>query len=482
VLVQTAFLVFAFCGVLSLIVDIGFARLTQGQLQNAADSAAIEGLRKRDITVANTAGLPVNDPFASDCLRRAAANRMVRWTFDDDFDRDNGDGGHQLGGGPQIDVSNGVTSMHALATISIPQSRTYKPELQLNQRNVAYGDMVSGRFCYTDEPEPSEGGTYELQDIVCTEPQHASGRYSRSDFNPNTTSPNPPNTLDECPAVDDPVPSPWPVGGTGSLTGVDDSAFLVRLRRSNEFREDVDAAPGEASSGPALPLVFGRGGLAHGDDPASAYSIRRDGLTVRATAIADVRPALQVGLPQAGQLGVTPFTLVDSYVATLTAAAVQVTIDPARGIICGGLICIATSPTAGRFVDSLTDPTRRRWLTIATVGAPLPVATPLVCPAAATSAGYVPVYSLMASGANRIIGFSRLTFGPDPARLGNPCAKVLVRSISMVATNNASAALTRGLSFPVTASAADVRELFDKNRVRAGRLNYLPVLAPVLAR
>ena len=44
-LVQIALIVFALCGVLSLVVDIGYARLTQGQMQSAADAAALEGLR-----------------------------------------------------------------------------------------------------------------------------------------------------------------------------------------------------------------------------------------------------------------------------------------------------------------------------------------------------------------------------------------------------------------------------------------------------
>ena len=40
-LVQLALIVFALCGVASLVIDIGYARLTQGQMQNAADSAAL---------------------------------------------------------------------------------------------------------------------------------------------------------------------------------------------------------------------------------------------------------------------------------------------------------------------------------------------------------------------------------------------------------------------------------------------------------
>jgi hypothetical protein len=60
--------------------------------------------------------------------------------------------------------------------------------------------------------------------------------------------------------------------------------------------------------------------------------VRRDGLTVRATSIATIRPAMHVGLPQTNplQAGVTAFALVDTCVQSPTGAAVTipVTINP----------------------------------------------------------------------------------------------------------------------------------------------------------
>ena len=47
-LTQFALIVFALCAVLSLIIDVGYARMTQSQMQNAADVAALEGVRSRD--------------------------------------------------------------------------------------------------------------------------------------------------------------------------------------------------------------------------------------------------------------------------------------------------------------------------------------------------------------------------------------------------------------------------------------------------
>jgi hypothetical protein len=51
-----------------------------------------------------------------------------------------------------------------------------------------------------------------------------------------------------------------------------------------------------------------------------------------------------------------------------------------------------------------------------------------------------------------------------------------------VAASNATATVAGGLPLPVTAQPADVRELMSKNLVGAGRINYAPVLVPVLAR
>jgi len=486
-LVQVALLVFAFCGLLGLVVDVGYMRLTQGQMQTAADAAALEGLRKRDVGVRNpVTNQIVNDPFASDCIRRAAANRIIRWTFDDDLDAGSADPAYQFGAGPVIGLTEGATTLHAGQAISVPEPHVYKPDPQLNQANQVYGDMVSGRFCYTADPVPSEGGTYELQEIVCTEEQRGSGAYARNDFNPSLTSPSAPAGLAECPAPDDAVPDPWPLGGSGSLSTVNDSAFLVRLRRSNEFQDPGGQDANVASSGPSLPLTFGKGTTIFGDDPTGGYSVRRDGLTVRATAIAAVRPAMHVGLPQTNpvQPGVTPFALVDTCVASPTGAAVTITvsINPATGVITrtgAGTPGCPTNGIVGRFVANPA--------AISTVGQvpPLaPRATP--CLAAASFTGrYGPVYSLMqAPPVTRVIGFTRINFTrvaacPAP---GLPFTATIARGVSLVAASNATADVTGGLPLPVTATSAQVRELFDKNRVRTGRLNYAPVLVAVLAR
>ena len=483
-LAQVALVIFALCAVLSLVVDIGFMRVTQSQMQNGADTAALEGLRKRDVGIRNpVTGQVVNDPFASDCLRRASANRMMRWTFDDDFDVTNGDPDYQFGAGPIIDLTDGTASLHGAQTISVPEVHSYKPNPQLNQRNQVYGDMVSGRFCYTSDPAPSEGGTYELQDIVCTEPQRGSGSYARNDFNPNATVPGPPALLQECPAADEAVPDPWPLAGTGSLDGVDDSAFLVRLRRSNELRDlGEQVEPTVASSGPALPLLFGKATTIAGDDPNATYSVRRDGLTVRATAIAQVRPAFHLGVPQLNPPTPTLATIVllDSCVQGPAAVTIPVIVLPAAGTIirttAGGPTCPAGT-IMGRFVTAAAAAATR------TVGLVAPAAVAAPC-ATVTSftARYAAVYSTMSTGPARVIGFATIDLlrpGTCPPPQVPFYAANITRRASTVAGSNATTLVAGNL--PATLPAALLEELIDKNLVRTG-VNYGPVLVPVLAR
>ena len=427
-LAQFALIVFAMCAVLGLIIDIGYVRLTQAQMQNAADTAALEGLRTRD---------------------RAAANVLVKRLFDDDLDPANEDNpDDQFGAGPIIDLTEGATSLHALQTMSVPASHVYKPDLQPNLQNAVYGDMVSGSFVYSADPAASEDATYV-----------------RNDF----------------------------------TSGVGNSAFLVRLRRSNEFQ----TLPGQieldvASSGPALPLLFGKGTMIQGDEPSSAYSVRRDGLTVRATAIADSRPAMHVGVAQPQAIpplpGVTSFALLDACMQNAAGAPVtlNVTVNPVTGVIArvnAGPPGCSTGAAVGRFVNNPT--------AISTVGQPLPAPTAVACASLANSStGYGPVFSALPSGTIRIIGFARITltrnacpvapgapffpgpgapFTPAPA---TPFTATISRVGSAIATSNATATLIGGLPLPANTPPADVTALLQRHAA----LNYGPVLVPVLAR
>lgn len=465
-LAQVALVVFALMAMLGLIVDTGLLRVTQAQMQTAADGAAIEGLRNRDAIVqAAGAGIPVPNAFANDCVRRTAARRVATAVFDDTLYAADGDPGYQFGAGPVIARTSGTTALHAGQTIAA--EAPYDPRLQLNQQNAVYGDMVSGRFAYTESPLPSEDALY-----------------ARTDFTPATTQPTPPPTLPECPDPDDPVPAAWPASSPAApLTSAEHEAFLVRLRRSNELSElEGQTEPGVASSGPSLPLLFGHGAPIHGDSPDAPYSVRRDGFTVRAAAIAQVRPAMQVGLPRTtapAQPGVTPFALLETFaVSAAPPTGTPVTVDPGSGTLCTGPTCAgAAAPTAiGRFVSNSVTPVTG-WLAMATVGQAVPAGVAVTCATALPRvAGYGPVYATI-GGAQRVIGFTLVQLARDPTRPTNLCAGLLLRAPSRVAASNATATLPTTLPLPAGASAAAVRGLLDRHFQAA----YQPVLAPALA-
>ncbi len=111
-------LMFGIMGIAALVIDIGFARLTQMQMQSAADSVALEGLRgSNSITTGE---------------RDANATKLARITFDENLDAVDTDAGN-AGAGPAIAFSGSVgdPSLSAGQIISVDeQSLTYKPDLQ----------------------------------------------------------------------------------------------------------------------------------------------------------------------------------------------------------------------------------------------------------------------------------------------------------------------------------------------------------------
>lgn len=87
---------------------------------------------------------------------------------------------------------------------------------------------------------------------------------------------------------------------------VGDRALLARLRRTHDPL-GLDAQEGIASRGAPLPFLCGRGALIDGSS--DAYDPRRDGITVRATSIAEGRPAnaVHVAFGVAGDVPLAPF-------------------------------------------------------------------------------------------------------------------------------------------------------------------------------
>jgi hypothetical protein len=283
-LVLFVILLFAILGIAALVIDLGFARLAQRQMQTAVNAAALEGLRfrddvpeawktdppdfiRRDCETLEGSGKDADD--WCDCVRRSLASRMVAMTFDDNLNPEDGDS-LQFGAGPVIRYTNGISiggEWNASATLTISNDPdefafpVYKPHrddgtlgLELNyaagEDDKPHGDMVAGHYRYFDENNDPVNHSEDDE-------------YVRDDLD-----------------------------SRGIKT-----AFLVRMRRTTG-NNSMDSEAGVSSSGEPLPLLFGMGAPLNSDpdnmdDP--KYHPKRDGITVRATAIADAVPARSVG-------------------------------------------------------------------------------------------------------------------------------------------------------------------------------------------
>ena len=277
-LVMFIVLAFAFFAIAGIAIDVGLASLTQQEMQVAVDPAAMEGVRLRNYNVY---------PHYSDMYRRPKVSNYVRKVFDDDLHPTGGTASEtavasgmppddpdalHLGAGPLLRVDNpgagelapgGVLATGLPAefhSAAAPTPTWDDPTLQGNQfpwpdlgvGNFEVGDMVSGT--YVDGQPHTESYHYHRTDFV------------RAD------------------------PSAVPGGANWSALG-----FLVRMRRTPGTNPDDSSFP-KSTRGPTVPFIWSRGSLMRKDD-AEDWDPRRDGMTVRATAISVARPALRASAP-----------------------------------------------------------------------------------------------------------------------------------------------------------------------------------------
>lgn len=246
-----ALFVFALLGVAALALDVGSALLAQGQMQNAVDAAALQGVRLRDADF---------EQWYSDFSRRERVAQVVRFDLDDDFHPTQGSAGGpdafdaddddrlRFTVGPSVALVGGSAQDNIGATIDESVDPYLDdPELQHNSSgNRAHGDMLSGTF--VPNAAHQEDSSYARPDFVPGDPTQPSQRQALG--------------------------------------------FLVRMRRSSQPNA-LDRVPGTSSAGPGIPFLFGLGTAIH-RAPGDNYNPRTMGLTVRATAIAAAAPALAV--------------------------------------------------------------------------------------------------------------------------------------------------------------------------------------------
>lgn len=415
-LVLVVLLVFGVLGLAAAVVDLGLARATQASMQNAADVAAVEGLRLRD-------DVP-GDPVGADVARRLAASRAAARVFDEDGELGTENVDLLLSLGPSRELVGGVGALNAGAQIVVGDALL--PALEANEPNLPHGDLVAGTHL---------GG-----------PSAETAEYLRDDF-----------------AVVPPEDAPTA------------SAFLARLRRTHDPL-GLDAVAGVSSSAPGLPYVFGQGsGIVASD----TYDPRRDGITVRATAIADARAALRCGPAQLGAPG-----LLEVGVALGESLVLALDVASWNDTACLGEVFVARVASSGQ-VRALSPGSPCDGTTIgrvATLDASLAVGDVGPAGGVATSPGasvaplgYVPL-TITADGAAQVAGFGAVevvSVSLSSAEGGPTLADVTLRRAGAVVAPINGSAHDRGARVALT---------LDPALAAAHASIAAPLLAPVLVR
>ncbi len=466
VLIVFALIVFGVLAIGALLVDMGYARLTQRQMETGTASAALEGLRFRDDIpvdqnpdlVQLIAGAGCGQPPATtqslidpqwiawrDCGRRVLAQGLATNIFDDDFNSATGDA-LQLGAGPELTFSGGVgdPSLHASEFMSVPSMPVYKPALQFNSADpqAGSGDMVAGNYGLNSS---FTGSASTVEDSA----------YNRQDFEPSS-------------------------GATG--TADRGNGFLVRMRRSNET---FGTGNGTASNGPPLPYVFGRGSLMSRDTIGQGITVRAATIAAAGTApvssgTISLGRAKSAGPPHAEVQpaipGLAPFALTSSFWSDPSwqnSASQQVSVAAT------GSISSPTLPTLGPV--GVVGPSNQSLLTIGEQFTAGTDNTALTQAANPTAYLYVPIYQSLTSGQQTIVGFGYVqwTYSPGTSQLSLTRAwdgsqPVGQRLVDVIGRGNVSPSLAAEL--PAGWTTDEATELFAAHESITQSL-----LAPVLA-
>ena len=380
-LVLFVLLVFVFLAIATVVIDIGRAYVTQNQMQVAVDTAALEGVRLRDADAYQT---------LSNTARRPRVSNLVRKVFDDDLaptlptagllggptiPGDDADA-MNFGAGPIFSIQGGTGPLNAQGVIQVPVVPFWDdPILQDNGGNAtgsqapnqAHGDQVSGTY---------------FADLGHEE----TALYERADFRHGLAA--------------------------EYYAGL---SYLVRMRRTGTTNA-LDNVNGVSMSGPTIPFLFGLGSLMMASS-GTGYDPRRDGLSVRATAIASGVPALRAsprplnadGTPIIGEgligpgpmLGLHPVVIsYDFWTQTLTSGFWPHPTADSLEIVSstGELRELTTNQVVGRFAQYAT-----------CIGQEIVPSAPVAMPDGLLKAGYVAIQAPIAEPDGslrwRVIGY-----------------------------------------------------------------------------
>lgn len=232
VLILFLLMLLAVLGVLALTLDYGFVLLSRRSMQAAVNAGALEGGRQLDSTGRDNAKVLIGNIF-DDNFDPSANPTTLSAGVEHSLVSVTSDQGTVLGSG------SGSQDLFETRTQYL-----YRPLPELNESNAIHGDLVFGDY---------------LEDSA----SHAeNSHYLRDDFD----------------------------------VTVDGDAFLVRLRRTPArvgIANSLDRQVGISSSGTGSPMLLGR--LLPFVHPDGGFDIRKDGVTVRATAISQQQPIVNIG-------------------------------------------------------------------------------------------------------------------------------------------------------------------------------------------
>lgn len=273
VMVLFVMLTVVILGTIGLVIEMGMVRATRERMQSGADSAALEILRERDYS---PAGESYPDDKTRDHARRERNRHIAAWPFADEILPEYTEESVE-GPGLYIKMSSvfGAMDNEINRGLVIEEVGEGIPTLRTNYSgilgtdsetlNEKRGDIVAGSF--TGHESASAVGFGDNPMI------RENGDYDRVDFEL-------PANIEDTPYAD---------------------AVLVRLRKTKPYGFEgqspwSDDIPDVSSSGYTLPLIFGLGSTFLGAEPGEGYSIRHHGVPMRATSIAEARPAVRIGV------------------------------------------------------------------------------------------------------------------------------------------------------------------------------------------